>query len=95
MCLESNLRNVLCYVVQRCVEMQVIHPVLPLPLVHIILKVNLCLYYSLSIPTVWRDAKSIKAYLCHCHTLVRNVVTCLTIKLYFRNHFAPIINFSF
>lgn len=65
MCLESYLRNVLCYVVQRCVEMQVIHPVLPLPLVHIILKVNHCLYYSLSIPTVWRNAKSIKAYLCH------------------------------
>lgn len=94
MCLESDLRNVLCYVVQRCVEMQVIHPVLPLPLVHIILKASHCLYYSLSILTVWRDAKSIKAYLCHS-SLVRNVVTCLTIKLYFSNNFAPIINFSF
>lgn len=52
LCLESDLRNVLCYVVQRCVEMQVIHPVLPLPLVHIILKVNHCLYYSLSMERV-------------------------------------------
>lgn len=37
----------MCYVVERCAEMQVIHPVRPLRLVHIILKVNLRLYFHI------------------------------------------------